>query len=736
MCWCRFIRYQPIDKEMKPFRSILLLTALVMAGSCVEEDPVVPSVDRAQIELSASKMRVITKAGDSAESFENGTKFKLFAVEDSDDVHNWSNTVLYDREGIEASGVISYGDKVPYGVEPLNVLDFYGVTFGDDSEVIVSSDGNGVPEVAVSSVTGTSLPDLMYSDNLKSKTSASGRLQMEFRHVMSRLNIEVLKQDESSDSDKKLKNAVLEKIVLKGTGVSGIFNIEKGSWENVSLAAEGVTVFTGSKNISTAAERIVSGLLAIPVDGGKVSLEIYLSGIDGAKANPITYTLTIGKDQGGNDLYLNLEQNHEYTLSIVVLKNDVRIVTVTPKVYEWVDVELGAGDAYFGQPVYFGGLMWMDRNLGATSADCENDWYNTVGHYYQFGRNIPFILDVEKWLAYTEDDGLKDMQKARIIREKTDNITVLHPGWASYSAEDQARIKKLMVECVYSLDHKGQRVHGYKQISATDDRLVRKPGDVILDSDGEIDDAVTSESYRYGGNVQTWTNKDNKAAYYWKDVEDQPCPKGWRVPTMEDLYSFMPRGQQVNWNTHRYPQSLSSTTYNTGKYGYIEGSEGRYNVCYMIKNPGTDRAYRIRIKSHFAKNTDGVGYSKNKRYISITRYSATKEDKIEDYTSSTYAEAILPDSKENTLWNNPIESSDFPGCGYFVPDGHYPDLRSFGWGTIMRTSDPTGFDTGSVNNNSNWVQYLSVTDYQLSIQSGSRRVLGDQIRCVRDVNAK
>ena len=728
---------------MRPFRSILLLAALVMAGSCVEEDPVVPSVDGTPIEFSASKMRVITKAGDSAEPFDDGTKFKLFAVEDSDGAHNWSNTVLYDRSGVLVSGLVSYGDKVSYGVDPLNVLDFYGVTYGGESEIYVSdSEGNelqagDVPMVPVDPGAGVPLPDLMYSNNLKSKTSASGRLEMEFRHTMAKLNIEILKQDESADpeGDRKLESAVLEKIVLKGTGVSGTFNVETGLWESVST--EDAVVFNASHEITTDAKTVVSGHLAIPVTDGKVSLDVYLSGIDGAKDNPITYTLTIGKDEGGNDLYLNLEQSHEYTLSVAVLKNDVRIVTVTPKVYEWIDVELDTGDAYFGQPVYFGGLMWMDRNLGAKSADCKNDWYNTIGHYYQFGRNIPFILDVEKWLAYTEDDGKKDLKEARIIKENQDRITRLHPQWDTYDEVKKSEVLKNMVECVYSLNHKGQRVHGYYNI-AEGDHLIRKPGDVILNSDGDVDDELTSKSYRYGGNVQTWTLSDNRAAYYWNDVEDQPCPKGWRVPTMEDLYSFMPRGQQVNWNSSRYPVSLSSSSskYNTGKYGYVEGVDGRYNVCYMIKNPGTDNAYRILIKSHFAKNTNGEGYSKNKRYISITRFSATKEDKIEDYTSSTYDDAILPGSKENTLWNNPIESSDFPGCGYFVPDGHNPDLRSFGWGTIMRTSDPTGFDTGSVNNSSNWVQYLSVTDYQLSIQSGSRRVLGDQLRCVRDVNAK
>ena len=721
---------------MRPFRSILLLAALVMAGSCVEEDPVVPSVDGSSIEFSASKIRVITKAGDSAEPFAEGTRFKLFAVEDSDVAHNWSNTVLYDRSGVLASGVVSYGDKVSYGVEPLNVLDFYGVTYGTDSEVPVSGPEGQTPKVAVVRGTDGRLPDLMYSDNLKSKTSASGRLQMEFRHTMAKLNIEILKQDETLDSDKKLVDAKLEKIVLKGTGVSGTFNVETGRWENVST--EDVVVFNASHGISTNAETVVSDQLTIPVTGGKVTLDVYLSGIDGAKANPITYTLTIGKDEGGNDLYLNLEQNHEYTFSVAVLKNDVRIVTVTPKVYEWIDVKLDTGDAYFGQPVYFGGLMWMDRNLGAKSADCENDWYNTVGHYYQFGRNIPFILDVDKWLAYTEDDGEKDFIDnktkcgPRIILANTDLITILHPFWNTYDKVKQDKILKNMVECIYSFNHKGERIYGYKKVTSDDDVLVRRVGDVIVDGEGNVDDKATSAAYVYGGGPDgryqmIWTFKDSNGRDYWKSSEDQPCPRGWRLPTQEDLYTFMPR-EKVNWNSKQYPITTKSTMEEV-RYGYVESPEGRYNVCYILKNPDTPNAYRIMIRSHFAKNVDGEGYSTNKRYIDIARFSAEKEDFIDDYTSSTLEKALLPESKENTMWNNPVEVTSFPGCGYIVPDDHKVDLRSFGWGTIMRTSD-------YYSTQQNWVQYLSVTDYQLSIQNSSRRSLGDQIRCVRDVNAK
>ena len=695
-----------------------------------------PSVDGSSIEFSASKMRVITKAGDSAEPFAEGTRFKLFAVEDSDSGHNWSNTVLYDRSGVLASSLVSYGDKVSYGVDPLNILDFYGVTYGPDSEVdVLGSEGNelqagDVPMVPVAPGAGVPLPDLMYSNNLKSKTSASGRLQMEFRHTMAKLNIEILKQDESADSDgdRKLESAVLEKIVLKGTGVSGTFNVEKGLWENVST--EDVVVFNTSHGISTNAETVVSDQLTIPVTGGKVSLDVYLSGIVGAKDNPITYTLTIGKDEDGNDLYLNLEQNHEYTLSITVLKNDVRVVTVTPKVYEWIDVELDTGDAYFGQPVYFGGLMWMDRNLGAKSADCENDWYNSIGYYYQHGRNIPYMLDVDVW------------------KEKY-NVSAK----VSFSGESFSD------GLFYTLDDRNRKVSSY--ISATGstapsssvpyyDDVARNPGEVGVYS--FICGFNSWSSWARGTNDR----QDPRNDVYWDDVENQPCPKGWRLPTRKDMYKYLPE--------EFYSQAVWQHSYTKGndlQYDYYSGNRNslgeeyqwkyftaRFKVdsssdddwsypvsdefsrVYLIKYEGTSKAYRIMIEQKKANIVnDG---SLVKKYVRISRFETTKDDMF----------LMSPDRKQWNLhkfdWDNPAEYMDFPLCGYIdAGDGtntiasNHPYLGAFGNGCILRAQEIDPSVAGR-----NWTMYFMDTFRGVTVGGTSRRSLGDQIRCVRDVNAK
>ncbi|MBR2128752.1 MAG: fimbrillin family protein, partial [Bacteroidales bacterium] len=384
-------------------RLLAYIGVVLLACGCGLDEPVLPGAGGSQIEFSASKMRIITKAGDSAETFVEGTDFRLFAVQSGT---GWASdgTKFYNIEGTGgASGKVDYsidGKKASYDVG--KNLDFYGLTYGTSSEVPITGDAGSAPAVSLS-LAGDSFPDLMYSDNLKNKNSSSGLLQMEFRHTLSKLKFEVLKQDETADDDKKLTNVLLQKVVLKGSAVSAVFNAGSGEWSYETSSVEDRVVYdqaTGLK-ITESAQMLKSGedeieMLAVP-NSGQLTLEVTLD-MDGDTGNQeykvVEYALMASQTEK-----LVLEQNHEYTFSIVVLKNDVRIVTVTPKVYEWIDVDLTQGEAYLGQPVYFGGLMWMDRNLGAKSADCENDWYNSIGYYYQFGRNVPFILDVKAYLA-------------------------------------------------------------------------------------------------------------------------------------------------------------------------------------------------------------------------------------------------------------------------------------------------------------------------------------------------
>jgi hypothetical protein len=81
---------------------------------------------------------------------------------------------------------------------------------------------------------------------------------------------------------------------------------------------------------------------------------------------------------------------------------------------------------------------------------------------------------------------------------------------------------------------------------------------------------------------------------------------------------------------------------------------------------------------------------------------------------------------------------DFPLCGY-IDSGdntntivkHHPYLGAFGNGCILRSQEIDPSVAGR-----NWTMYFMDTFKGVTVGGASRRSLGDQIRCVRDINAK
>ena len=71
--------------------------------------------------------------------------------------------------------------------------------------------------------------------------------------------------------------------------------------------------------------------------------------------------------------------NYEYTLTITITNSDVQIITIIPRRYDWI--EHNDDSQYMGQPLTFNGVMWMDRNLGATSADMTMNDYRHKAKY-------------------------------------------------------------------------------------------------------------------------------------------------------------------------------------------------------------------------------------------------------------------------------------------------------------------------------------------------------------------
>lgn len=772
---------------MKSFLTYLTLLAGIILCSCSDLLP--DSIDEpgkeGRITFCASNARMITKAGLEYEDFPAGTRYLLYGVS-AEAEYDWTNAVLDKAQSYETEDhFINYGPEINFQD---NIYDFYGATIcstgSADSDYPNDITPRGSSPVISLNMVDNTLDDLMYSNNLKNCTQTSGMLQMNFIHALSKIQIEVSKQDDKEE----LKYAKIKKITLKNTRAEGTLDIINGSW---TLGGSPVDrMFTQSDVELTTTSTMLkdeSGqnaeMLIFPNNeiNEPVGVEIVYT-LDEAGVNEITASCQILKPDGEEPFLF--EQNHRYTLSVIISNDDILVVTILPKVYDWIE-EIPY--TYLGQPVTFGNLMWMDRNLGAISADYEHDWYNTIGHYFQFGRNIPYILDINKFKEYTGDgygrfdfdaqllyvmryynkgtgieneyyyDNDEDYYTRRINLIASKGYWMKHgTAWNNLSEAEKTKLILNAVECIYTYNHLGEKVYGVKYVapsstSSTGDDVINTSHELVRNPDRisgytGLTDAQLTELYKFGfgtklpgtlTNLQkptVWTFDNSCGAKYWipGDSHADPCPKGWRLPTKEDLYVLMPT-VQINWATSgSYPQTLTTATEDI-RYG----TYGGHHVCYILKNKGTTNAYRLRIMSHYT--ADGLN---NKRYFSISRYGATKDDQsLDNYLSGNHEAS----SKEATMWANPIETICYPACGFIVPDGDgtpetvHPDLRSFGTGTVIRTADSNpdamaGAD-GSSAQGFSYVQYLSTTDYELGIQQNSRRSLGDQIRCVRDINA-
>lgn len=677
-----------ILKQLKYGAGILALLGIT---ACTHEDAisVTPSEEQETI-LSARKSHIITRAGDEVTQFEVGTKYRLYAVNQEGGIE------LKGQEGTEQSNhTINYGSVISYGSSPIS---FYGATYGSTSVVPEFSSVGGT--TITETVRGDALSDLMFSNNLIDQTVSNGyRLEMDFKHAMSKLKFRIVKQDETEDAEaeKKLENATLTKIQVKGTHGTGSLDIVNGKWtyaeDEEPLPDRTSYANATGMEVTTTSQKVPGELLVFPnAEDELVTISVTLTGIgDNGGEKTVEYPLKKINEQGAETGNFQFEMNHEYTLLITVLKDEVRTIAIAPQVYDWIDEN--RKDNYLGQPVTFANLMWMDRNLGAKSADCENDWEACRGYYYQYARNIPYILDKEKY--------------------------------------DAAPNKIPVYPFLYTYNQYGEKVYGGVQagtvlygVSVRYPNIAVNPGDegiyeFVWDSGGENGCWMLDE---------TENREDEFVNTYWtQSSENHPCPKGWRLPTQEDFASFLPEIALSSWGNwydgYRYNLNYTGHTLSLPEavvHGTIDGER----AIYLIKRKGRSDCYRIRILLKESKS------DRNKSYYEFAYFSG---DANMTFNGLTSEELFLASGLD---WSTPTAIMQVPACGFIHTTG-MQGLNSDGISTILRSSDYNltfGVDL-SDNFSYNWVCYLR-RDYNFGLFGRSRKALGDQIRCVRDVTAE
>ena len=669
-----------ILKQLKYGAGILALLGIT---ACTHEDAisVTPSEEQETI-LSARKSHIITRAGDEVTQFEVGTKYRLYAVNQEGGIE------LKGQEGTEQSNhTINYGSVISYGSSPIS---FYGATYGSTTEVPAFPSDGGTTITETVKDDGT-LPDLMFSNNLIDQTVSNGyRLEMDFKHAMSKLKFRIVKQDETEDAEaeKKLENATLTKIQVKGTHGTGSLDIVNGKWtyveEEVDLSVRTYYGNTTGMKVETASQEVPGEMLVFPNEANEqVTISVTLTGIgDSEGEKTVDYRLMEIDEEGEEDGNFQFEMNHEYTLLITVLKDEVRTIAIAPQVYDWIDEN--RDDNYLGQPVTFANLMWMDRNLGAKSADCENDWENCRGYYYQYARNIPYILDKEKYDA-------------------APNKIPVYPFLYTYNQYGE---KVYSVDDVQTTVLTSQTIRGRKKIAVNpgEDGEYRFISDVNNGGYWMLDENGQEESFIN----EFWTSS----------VENHPCPKGWRLPTKEDFASFMP---DITLNAP-WSKGFNSRIYNGAVLGIREqlvyGEIGDEKAMYLIKRQGHPDCYRIRILMKESKES-------GKWYFEFAYFSG---DPTMTFVDLTTEEKFLESMTNGRFdWSTPTAIMEVPACGFIHPSTENR-LNGDGINALLRADEP--------NEQYNWICYLRDDAYQFGLIKTSRKALGDQIRCVRDVTAK
>lgn len=389
---------------MKRLRTYLILIVALITVSCLEETKYLENelIQGNTVTFAANSSRVITRSGLTYTEFHVGTKYILFGKES--EKSDWNEPLMYNKKGHENDRhLIEYGEDLFFSGRK---MDFYGATLcktddTEDSYPLTEEGSSPIVKLSVGQY-GEELPDLMYSRNLKECTAQNGILEMNFTHALSKVQIEVSKQEDGED----LAGATIKELTFVNTSSGGTLDLMTGKWTMDNTDASR-NFFNGELTVSKEPTVIKDSqgndkeLLIFPNETSlqTVSLKIVVS-TDKSGEKTIVHPLQemkITEGQNGNTSTVStyiFEQNHRYVLEIILLNDGVRVIAVMPQAYEWIDTPL---EPYMGQPVNFGGLMWMDRNLGAVSADCENDWANTRGFYYQHGRNIPYIFDQEKF---------------------------------------------------------------------------------------------------------------------------------------------------------------------------------------------------------------------------------------------------------------------------------------------------------------------------------------------------
>lgn len=741
--------------KKEKYIAIKILSVIVLllgATACTDETETISGNNGDGIfRFSAAESIYASTAEISENTFDANTLYQLYAISDN----NWNENCLNNEDNLSSNAVI--------GTEQANhtiqysgnnkfrnrTLSFYGVT-ASNTETLPIKAISGIPAISVEYPITGGLPDILWASKPGQTYNQSGTIQLAFIHTLSKLNLKVLKNSDV------IENLAITKIELCDYA-SGDLDISTGEFKNSEETRTNnyYTVFEGSQVLTITSAPLTQNNKNVeptifPTRKSEISdMSKHSLGIKVSMNNNKSYTYwtkEIALDADNQPIMIKNEiqykpfqfkPNYEYDVQLT-LTESAMVVTILPRMYDWIPKEEEQGNSSdlteIGNPVTFGGVTWMDRNLGATSADpsgSEMDWERSRGFYYQFGRSIPYYLK-----GSMQDP---DYEKGTVMHYPTSN-------------DDKKASNAKPFPYIYGHynDNYQKWSSSYDSNYISVDKLAKSPQDQTLDF------RFAYNSNDLGSTYRDWDENHSISAKRWEETKNDPCPKGWRLPTSEEFLKIFPidiHAGDITFNPddayedagkHKIVHEILGNLYgvsNTkiykdeksdGVYIGIKETSQSWGTIYAIKNKGKSNAYRIRWSvEEVGSNYCNTGsYNQKRTVLVISRYPATTSDNL---TVTKYNSSYT--SNYNSYdWDHPSEVLKLPIAGYIHADANGPTIIYAGCETIYWTSDKgtNNYTASSVRikiKGDQW--YKALNRYTLE-----RRGYGCLVRCVRDNSVK
>lgn len=704
-----------MKKDLIIYSIISVITALT-AISCTEETTEQGAVDESGIFRLSSGQEAFTRAGEGTQ-FAEGTSYQLYAIEGTDFTANYLKSPT-------APGAVTGKEQADHkiGDIPANkfnkkMLNFYGVTNNTSTPIKINETGD-TPTSTIAYAGDSPLTDVMWAEVKNQTYKNSGTITLPFKHTLAKLNLYVLRNEEVS-------SASLKEITLKDYA-QGTLDMLTGKYatDGNETRNKEITVLNNANIEVTTTAQIIEGVVPLVFPTRKTShtdiadhaLQIKVTAnIEETTATQETIITTLlAEDPQAPEVPFNFKANHEYDAVITITKSTL-VVTIVPRIYDWIPEENIKIDSEINSSMTIGGITWMDRNLGATSGDPlagDQDWENSRGYFYQFGRNIPYYVktkvDDKNGITYAPSNGNWHMDESMPYPFIPEKMEQTPKSWSNYNIDQTFQSEK----------------------------IAQHPTDTQKDFNFIYNDADAGH----------WDDAGKYSGSNWKKSENHPCPKGWRIPTKNEFQLIIPGSEEagdIPFYKHsgqdtyietvsNDPESSSSSIYiGVKKDHWVETTEGITNTIHALKRKGKDNAYFLRwhierssdIEIPNDNNTDEKG-DQRRSVLVISRYPATKDSELSEDNVRTA-----------TNWKNPVEQIKLPISGYIhtgqekVDSGTTrPALIYSGCEAVYWTATTTGSKSYTVR-----IKFAGdKDDAQIKMYNNEKRANGCLIRCVRD----